>query len=562
MDATSTLDEQRTAPLDVPLLEPGDPWLTRCEQLAWAFVALGVVLRLVRYALRFPLWGDECMLGQNLLERDFAGLLEPLYYGQVAPVGFLWIVQAFTKVLGFNEWSLRLFPLLTSVASLFLFRHLAGRILRGVPLLLAVGVFCTSYYPIRHASELKPYASDLALAVLLLTLAVEVWRNPARSRWLWTLTAAAPLVLGISFPAVFVAGGISLGLIGPLCKSGSRGSRIAFVAYNVALVVSFGSWMFLAFRTQYDSSRTIMTNYWAGAFPPAWTSPGHLLVWLVETHTGEMFAYPLGADKGGSVLTSICVAAAAWILYRRNRKSLLAMFGGILALAFVAAALHRYPYGGNSRLVQYLAPIVCLLGGLGLATILASLPKPVWRRRMLAAYLSTLLVMAGAVLVYDLVHPFKHRVDLVHQGFARWFWGQDWTGAQVVCLKTDWQTELFPANDYSAYLCYQRIYSPRHRRGAQPEEAIRPDPARPLVCVVYSAHGNHLQTAEVSGWLADMASQYEITERHTHQVQLNIPREQDVFGFYDVYRFKPKSTSTAGGLARKVDVEEAKASSK
>jgi hypothetical protein len=39
--------------------------------------------------------------------------------------------------------------------------------------LLAVGNFAVSVHPIRHASEAKPYASDLLAAVLLLLLAAE-----------------------------------------------------------------------------------------------------------------------------------------------------------------------------------------------------------------------------------------------------------------------------------------------------------------------------------------------------------------------------------------------------
>ena len=510
----------------------------------------------MRYLLRFPLWGDEYMLGETRLGRGYLDLVRPLEYGQVAPVGFLWLAEsASTQVFGFNEWSLRLFPLLSGIASLFLFRHLAGRILRGVPLLLAVGIFCTTYYPIRHAAELKPYASDLAVSVLLLTLAVEAWRNPTRSRWLWALAAALPLALGLSFPAVFVAGGISLGLLVPVWKSGRRLSKVAFVLFNVALVGSFGLFMALAYSAQYDASKGFMINYWADAFPPAWNTPGRLLVWLAATHTGEMFAYPFGADKGGSILTSICVAIAAWVLYRQGRKSLLCMFAGIFVLAFIASAVHRYPYGGNSRLVQYLAPIICLLAGLGLATILAALPRVVWRRRAaaVASYLGLLMIMGCGRLRRTIWHIPSNIASMQStQGFASLVLGTELVRTRrVVCLKTDWHKDLFPTSDYSGYLCYQRIYSPRHQRSARPDGDVAIDPTRPLRCVVYSTQGDPLKTPELAAWLAEMKSQYDLIERQTHKVQLNIPREQDVFGFYDVYSFQPKTEPSASGLARK-----------
>src|SRR5947207_13177836 len=98
------------------------------SRLVTAFVVLGLVARCVRYLLDFPLWEDECFLCVNFIDRTFAGLLQPLDFHQVAPPLFLWIELAAVKLFGYGERSLRLFPFLCSVASLFLFRRLAGRL--------------------------------------------------------------------------------------------------------------------------------------------------------------------------------------------------------------------------------------------------------------------------------------------------------------------------------------------------------------------------------------------------------------------------------------------------
>ena len=58
--------------------------------LAVALIAVGVLGRLVRYFLPFPIWGDEAFVCFNLLHRDFAGLTHGLEYAQVAPILFLW----------------------------------------------------------------------------------------------------------------------------------------------------------------------------------------------------------------------------------------------------------------------------------------------------------------------------------------------------------------------------------------------------------------------------------------------------------------------------------------
>src|SRR4051794_13749851 len=96
--------------------EPG--WTER-RVATWLriFLALGILLRLVRLGLKHPLWMDEAYLAANLLGRDFAGLMRPLDYQQVCPLLFLWAEKAISLVLGFNEWSLRLLPTIASIAS-------------------------------------------------------------------------------------------------------------------------------------------------------------------------------------------------------------------------------------------------------------------------------------------------------------------------------------------------------------------------------------------------------------------------------------------------------------
>src|SRR2546423_374788 len=49
-------------------------WARYAPQAAWAFVALGILLRLARYLLCFPLWGDECMVAVNFLDRPMRPL--------------------------------------------------------------------------------------------------------------------------------------------------------------------------------------------------------------------------------------------------------------------------------------------------------------------------------------------------------------------------------------------------------------------------------------------------------------------------------------------------------
>ena len=203
-----------------------DPLSPRAEAWwLWTFVAVGLAVRLMRYLLRFPLWEDEALLSANYLDRDYLGLLQPLDGCQICPPLFLWCQLTVLKGLGFTEYSLRLIPCLCALVSVPLFRHVAGRLLRGTALVLAVGVFAVAYPMVRYTAEAKPYSSDLLLGLLLLGLTIAWLRRPGQTRWLWALAALAGPAIGFSFPAVFVAGGVSLVVAWVLWTPRTEGKR-------------------------------------------------------------------------------------------------------------------------------------------------------------------------------------------------------------------------------------------------------------------------------------------------------------------------------------------------
>jgi hypothetical protein len=250
---------------DTPLvpetgLPTGLPASITTTRMVWLFVGIGVALRLTRYLLGFPLWGDEYQLAANFLDRDFADLLRPLENNQVAPLGFLGIELAATRIFGFSELSLRLFPAMCAIASVFLFRFVASRLIRGLPLVFAMAIFAVAYYPIRLGAEVKPYASDLMWSLALTAFVVSWWRNPQQTRWLWLLTCVAPIALAISFPAAFITGGLSLGIAWTLWRnrqtSETRGGWVAWGAFNLVVAVSFLCLLRLSVGAQYDATRS------------------------------------------------------------------------------------------------------------------------------------------------------------------------------------------------------------------------------------------------------------------------------------------------------------------
>jgi len=88
-----------------------------------------------------------------------------------------------------------------------------------------------------------------------------------------------------------------------------------------------------------------MHTYWANAFPPHGVMAS--LKWFLLQTTGQMAAYPLGAERGGSIVTAALVIAGIVLWTRQREIKWLVLLLAPLALNLFAAVLHRYPFGGS-----------------------------------------------------------------------------------------------------------------------------------------------------------------------------------------------------------------------
>ena len=181
-------------------------WSRSTARVVIALIAMNLVWRTVRYLLAFPIWGDEAFVAVNLLNLDYWAMVEPLEYGTIVPIGFMWLELAAAQAFGLGEWALRLVPYLAGLLSVFLFWKLSRTLLSGSSTMLAVAFFTASYYPVRHAAELKPYSFDLLLALGLVLAAIHLLRGiDSIARWA-VLTMLAVISVWFSYPSVFVSG--------------------------------------------------------------------------------------------------------------------------------------------------------------------------------------------------------------------------------------------------------------------------------------------------------------------------------------------------------------------
>jgi hypothetical protein len=544
-------DEGLAWPLSV--LAPGSSEPRWVVPACWLFVALGILIRLIRYLVDYPIWHDEAFLAASLWDRDYAGLLLPLEYGQVAPWLFLAIERTAVGWLGYSEQALRLFPTVCSVVSLLLLCFVSGRVMRGPARVLAVAVLATAFYPIRHGAEIKPYASDLLAALVLLAPAIEWVRSRDSSRWWWILTATAPILVALSYPAVFVAGGISVALAPSVLRLRRRRIRLAFVSYNLVLAASFAAVYFsCTFSQAAEMGEEYRRGYWAGSFPPL-DRPWRLPIWLLDMHTGTMMAYPVGEKHGASLGTLLCFLVGCLSLYRRSRTTMMALLVAPFGMGLIAAAVGKYPYGGTARTMQYLAPSICLLAGLGLGALCARISRPVLRRGTLGLVLLAMGMLGSGLIIRDLVEPYRVAGDVRTREFARWLWKAKARDAELVCLKSDLglslDQRLWKVGMSAVYLFHQRMYSDRHRRHEPVDlDPRRFAPDRPLRLVVftYAPFG----TDALERCRAGLGKGFELRRTESYVVHPGSPEEDWLRDAYTLLEFVPEAPAESRSIAR------------
>jgi hypothetical protein len=319
-------------------------------------ITLGAVLRLRQYFANRSLWLDESLLALNVVERSFAQLLQPLDHVQAAPFGFVAMERLAVIFFGASEYALRLFPLLCGIGSLFLFWNLVRELLSPLSALLALAIFAISEHLIYYAVEVKPYSTDVAVA-LLLWWAFGRWERDvsAARRVLLLAGMLGAAAVWFSYPAVLVLGGLgSRWLARPV---GDRQWPILVSRAAVSLI-----WV-LSFIAAY-----VLTMHGIGTNPElreAWRPAAAPLLprsladvnWYVEA-VATVSSLPLGRAVDGLVILTATIGAVA-------RRDLVGWLAGPLILSWLASGLERYPLA--ARLWLFITPFIITLVATGLA---------------------------------------------------------------------------------------------------------------------------------------------------------------------------------------------------
>ncbi|MBK8913972.1 MAG: glycosyltransferase family 39 protein [Phycisphaerales bacterium] len=528
-------------------------------------LACGILARLARYWLNFPLWGDEAFVAVDFLARGFAEMLEPLTYRQIVPIGYMWATLGVTLVAGLDEHALRLLPTAAGIAALWLFWRFCRTQVDTRSALLALALLAPAYYPIRHAVECKPYSTDLLVALWLLLTAASVLKRP-QSPIGWILLAiGAALAPWCSYPSAFLLAGIVSTLAICRLRSWNSANWLAIASIGAIALASF-TWMYFAYARPHAAAAVgiTATQMWDESFPPI-RKPWLLPWWLISTHVGNLVAYPVGAKNGGSILTATLIVIGAVRLWRTNRP-LLVLLLSALPFNLVAAALEKYPYGSTVRTSMYLAPSFCLLAGVGLLTALRAWLRPAARRRGVQLAAMGLCAIAPVLIVMDAITPYKKRANFEARRAIRALAEDIRPNDRVIVLNALQPGGELPfiqpwRGDGAQFIYYLSLFVEPKLRSAG--EALAPDtraldPQRgrilwaPPAAAVRDAHGTtwalffggaefekHFDGGSMEAHVAALSEKLGTAERSTHVLQRKRDRSGTELNWQtiEVYRF-------------------------
>jgi hypothetical protein len=234
----------------------------------------------------------------------------------------------------------------------------------------------------------------------------------------------------------------------------------------------------------------------------------------------------------------VLIVVGVIFLCRHQRSYWLGILLAPLALGLVASGLGRYPFGGSARTMQYAAPAICILAGLGAARLIERRNRP----RLLNWGVGALVIIGVVPTIQSMIYPYKMIEDEKARAFAKRFWVEQGRDGELACLKRDLGVIFTPKHwelDRSAvYLCNQRIYSPRHR-AEDPLPWDQLSRERPLRVVLYNEEPRN--TPKFEAWLARMDKSFEFRGvKRFVPVPLRLIKGLMYEDRFAVYEFVPK----------------------
>lgn len=335
----------------------------------WLLV-LGVFFRVRQYFSGRSLWVDEASLAVNIVNRTFSELTLPLDFDQGAPLGFLFIEKLLILIFGNYDYILRLFPLFSGLVALYFMYKLADKHF-GKFGMIAILFFLFSDSMIYYSSELKQYASDVMISLLLIYFSLQCFTQESRSRDIFVVGAVGIMAIWVSHTSIFILPIIGILLvIDKFFKREYAQLRLVFGA-GILWVSTFTFIYFISLR--YLAGNDNLQEYWSHSFAPL--PPWRHFDWYqisltsILPHIQPSFIPSIFPSFNQKYLLFLCFTLTALgicsLFLSKQKLAILLTFP--LVLAFIASAIHFYPI--TDRFLFFWFPSLLLLMAEGLSVI-------------------------------------------------------------------------------------------------------------------------------------------------------------------------------------------------
>ncbi|MDR2591911.1 MAG: hypothetical protein LBC59_03795 [Chitinispirillales bacterium] len=301
----------------------------------------GIATRIVMYAKGRTLWNDEAWLAESIVARNWAELLaSPLSNTQSAPILYVITVKAICSVLGYSEFSLRVFSLISCMGLLVCEWIFLKKVLNVDNIKTAFVLIITAVVPsyVYYSNELKPYMGDAFFVVLALLLYAFYTRNKIS---LIKLTVFYVLILGFSTPAIFFIGGILAAEFFDAALTRNKKLAIYVLISGLSVVALFGLYYYWWMLPNMKS----MDEYWnkspdKSAFNALFIVMTLLLYFLYTRKKLPLLILTVFymlilvfCPPAVFFVVGILVGELLTARFARNRKQLISFFASLLSIA-------------------------------------------------------------------------------------------------------------------------------------------------------------------------------------------------------------------------------------
>lgn len=334
--------------------------LRLCQKHIWGITAIiaGFSFRLLLYCWNDSLFRDESTLLLDIINRSFTHLIIGGDDCLIAPFPFLWALRLVYIIVGSSEFYFRLIPLMAGISSLVLYYFLACKTLKNrYGIIASTWVFAVAYNEILYSVLIKQYSLDVLVATILIYVSSLIITKPLRLQAFLRFTLIGIIAVLISYPAIFIIGGISIGLF------------VNFRKIHIKYTIFFTGITSLTFLISYlyvirNQTSPFTYSLFEGAFAPHTFGLWHLKAALLP------FDGILGRIRYlQPLLLIICIIGLNYIRKREIVWACTLIFP--LILVFIASGLHKYPF--TPRLLLFITPNLLLLFGYGVGALCGTL---------------------------------------------------------------------------------------------------------------------------------------------------------------------------------------------